>query len=514
MNIRLRNMLEIVTISLVLAACTKFGSDKNGRGNASNDDIWLNVNSTGLHVSSQPDLVGDFIIAVTCTAGDRTVTFEVTHGNAGSGLTQILSQSGIDEPPTNLKQCSPVLKSVVFSYLGSGMKTFVNGKNAAVPLHQAFVLLADSPAKEPLFAYFKDNSFPTDGTELQAGGHYSLEFLVAPYLDDLLLGTSTGAVGFSNDGTPPPKLLLVSNAGSDNVLNLKVTCNYGCPKPFYNVDAHYASDPTRTRLPIGEMTYTSDNASVLFTVTLNSNRATTQGTGLRLTNNSSSSPVVVTFTNSTNNSGVATSVSPSGASTQATAEKSGSTEAAADASTSGESSDDCGDVDDDPHYTVVHNGQTTTFTHHGINGHEYLIFSGNNARVKGFYVPTGNPDAPQVVGLITVDFSDTSLSKISWDLAGKAMYGDHVIPRSGMKIGNAAEVTFEGDALIIQLSSGGAMSLENSGTDFRFAVSNSFNPRTTDGILAAVIRTHGIPGPNDCCDMFDCTSNPNSDRCL
>lgn len=158
----------------------------------------------------------------------------------------------------------------------------------------------------------------------------------------------------------------------------------------------------------------------------------------------------------------------------------------------------------DPHYNITVDGQTIVFTHHGINGHTYRLFAGNNISLNGIYVPTQNADAPQVIGVVIVKFSDASgIKPLSWDLAGKPSLGE-----TTLELGFSQ--SFPGDGTVISYDAAGIHVTANNGTivfqnhqnSFSFTEFGTFYK--IDGILGEAINLRRGLSDNECA-QFDIT---------
>lgn len=155
----------------------------------------------------------------------------------------------------------------------------------------------------------------------------------------------------------------------------------------------------------------------------------------------------------------------------------------------------------DPHYSINYDGKQIRFDHHGINGHTYLLFAGNNVSVEGIYVPTQNPDAPQVIGVVIIRFSESSgLEPISWDLAAKqATIGSKAIESGVSRISDGISIIFDMNGLSVAVNDG-MLSFWNEGSSFSFSPSGTF--RFLDGILGrAMAERRALT--NEECEKFD-----------
>lgn len=156
----------------------------------------------------------------------------------------------------------------------------------------------------------------------------------------------------------------------------------------------------------------------------------------------------------------------------------------------------------DPHYTVGHEGKSVSFTHHGINGHTYLLFTGSNISVEGIYVPTFDPDAPQVIGVVVIRFAESfGIPPISWDLAGSPMIEGKVIGGEVIVLNNGSRVHFDGK-LVVEASTGGLIEIENSKSDMSVNVLGAMH--SMGGILGMAMQKQRALTELEC-DEFDIT---------
>lgn len=155
-------------------------------------------------------------------------------------------------------------------------------------------------------------------------------------------------------------------------------------------------------------------------------------------------------------------------------------------------------VTSDPHYIVTVGGRTVDFIHHGIDGHKYLLFSGNNVRIEGIYVPANNA---QYIGLIIVRFDEGDV--ISWDLNTPPTFGSKAIGSSDLSLANGGTVSFQNGILTVQPSGGGSIQLSNNGTFFTFVPNGQFIG--SDGILAKLmsLTARGVIMTDSDADEFD-----------
>jgi hypothetical protein len=167
------------------------------------------------------------------------------------------------------------------------------------------------------------------------------------------------------------------------------------------------------------------------------------------------------------------------------------------------------DIDDeskggwgDPHFDLVGaDGEEIDFDHKGVDHHTYHLFSGDNIRIEGEYVPTDSQDDPQVIGSTTAFLGNDVLT---FTKDGDAALNGEALENGSHMLEDGTEVVKDDDNLsIIPNDGSGVVDIAAEGKDMTIDPSGKF--QNLDGIIGKSIG-ESRPLSKEECDAFDLTA--------
>ncbi|MGD9215265.1 MAG: hypothetical protein PVJ84_10645 [Desulfobacteraceae bacterium] len=156
----------------------------------------------------------------------------------------------------------------------------------------------------------------------------------------------------------------------------------------------------------------------------------------------------------------------------------------------------------DPHYDLIGaNGEAIHFDHKGVDYHNYHLFTGDNIRIEGEYVPTDDPDAPQVIGSTTAYLGN---DVVTFTKDGSATLNGEALENGSYTLEDGTEVVKSDDALSIIASDGTGVVDIATDDNSEISVDPSGKFRDLDGIIGKSIE-ESRPLSKEECDAFDLT---------
>ncbi|MGD8837317.1 MAG: hypothetical protein PVJ19_20420 [Desulfobacteraceae bacterium] len=154
----------------------------------------------------------------------------------------------------------------------------------------------------------------------------------------------------------------------------------------------------------------------------------------------------------------------------------------------------------DPHFDLIGaNGNPIHFDHKGVDYHNYHLFTGDNIRIDGEYVPTRNPLAPQVIGSTTAYLGN---DVVTFAKDGSATLNGEALDNGSHMLEDGTEVVKRGDVLsIIPNDGSGAVDI-SAKWNSAITVDPSGKFRNLGGIIGKSIE-ESRPLSKEECDAFD-----------
>jgi hypothetical protein len=156
----------------------------------------------------------------------------------------------------------------------------------------------------------------------------------------------------------------------------------------------------------------------------------------------------------------------------------------------------------DPHFDLIGaNGNPIHFDHKGVDYHNYHLFTGDNIKIDGEYVPTVNPLAPQAIGSTTAYLGN---DVVTFTKDGSASLNGEALENGSHMLEDGTEVVKRGDVLsIIPNDGSGAVDISAKwNSDITVDPSGKF--RNLGGIIGKSIE-ESRPLSKEECDAFDLT---------
>jgi hypothetical protein len=166
------------------------------------------------------------------------------------------------------------------------------------------------------------------------------------------------------------------------------------------------------------------------------------------------------------------------------------------------------DIDDesrggwgDPHYDLIGaTGRPIHFDHKGVDYHTYHLFSGDNIRIEGEYLPAPSPYAPQVIGSTTAYLGR---DVVTYTRDGNATLNGQALSNGSHMLEDGTEVVKRGDVLSV-IANDGSGTVDISTEREAITVDPSGKFRDLDGIIGKSIE-QSRPLSKEECDAFDLT---------
>ncbi len=157
----------------------------------------------------------------------------------------------------------------------------------------------------------------------------------------------------------------------------------------------------------------------------------------------------------------------------------------------------------DPHYEVTGaNGEPIKFDHHGIAGHEYHVFSGDNISITGLYAPSG--DQPCVISETTLRAGDDT---IQYDKEGNLKINGQEAKDGEYDLADGTKIIKEGKVMTVVPADGtGKVDIHAEGDSMMVDPSGQF--KNLDGILGTAIAENRPLPEDEANQKFDLANAP------